>query len=55
MDFIAKFIVWLIASAITLGVIAYFSTVTWPIVAIVALVWAVIIWGGILILDDLDF
>jgi len=52
-----KFAFWVIANVVTLAVIGGFglATITVPLALTVMVVWAVIIWGGILILDDLDF
>lgn len=56
-EFIGKFTAWVIACGLTVGVLHFgeFVVVTAAVVGIVALIWFVIIWGGFLILDDLDF
>jgi Na+/H+ antiporter NhaC len=57
MEFLLQFAFWLLAVAITLGVIATFelATVTGLLVLAVAGIWAVLIWGGFFILIDGDF
>jgi hypothetical protein len=54
--FFAQLFGWLVCSLITV-VVCFFGAwfpITWLAVAGIMLIWAVIIFGGILILDDLD-
>jgi hypothetical protein len=51
-----EFIAWLVCSALTVVVCAIgaWFPITWLAVLGIMLIWSVIIWGGILIIDDLD-
>lgn len=56
-EFVFKFLAWLVLSVLTIGaatVFELFAINALTILAVVA-IWAVIIWGGFLILDDSIF
>lgn len=56
-EFVFKLIAWAVLSVLTIGaatVFELFAITTLTILAVVA-IWAVIIWGGFLILDDSIF
>lgn len=52
-----SFIVWILATAITIGVCAVggWFPITLLVALLIAGIWAVIIWGGILFIDADDF
>lgn len=52
-----QFIAWLLLTPITIGVVVALDLAAFSVLlcVLVAAVWAVLIWGGILLLDDLDF
>jgi hypothetical protein len=56
MDEGVKFLAWIILTILTIGVGAGLDLWVVSVVSslVIAAIWAVIIWGGILILDDLD-
>jgi hypothetical protein len=45
---------WLLASIITCGIVGALGALTGPIALLIFIVWAVLTWGGILILDSDD-
>lgn len=56
-EFVFKFLAWAVLSVLTIGaatVFELFAITALTILAVVA-IWAVIIWGGFLILDDSIF
>ena len=56
MEFAFQFIVWLVLTVITLVAAAGLDWFAVTVLSslVVAAIWAVIVWGGILILDDID-
>ena len=52
-----EFIAWIVLTLLAIGVTAVFelTAITVAFVAVVAVICALIVWGGIIILDDLDF
>jgi hypothetical protein len=56
MDEGVKFLAWIILTILTIGVGAGLDLWVVSVVSslVIAAIWAVSIWGGILILDDLD-
>ena len=48
-------IFWLVASTVTCALWPLVGTLTFPVALVIFVVWAVLTWGGILILDSDDF